>query len=91
MSLSEPLSFARPKSITFTWPLEVSMMLSALMSRWTIPFEWASCSASPTWVAIATASSITREREFFPERPPVDVFHHDEHRFDPSPSCSSTP
>ena len=36
-SPSEAIAFAIPKSITFTWPRGVIMMLDGLISRWTIP------------------------------------------------------
>ena len=40
--LGPPRVFANPKSMTFAWPLGVTMMLLLLMSRWTIPLLWAS-------------------------------------------------
>ena len=45
-------AFARPKSSTFTLPSGVSLTLAGLRSRWTIPFSWASSSASAICRAI---------------------------------------
>ena len=39
------VSLANPKSSTFTIPSGRSMMLSGLMSRWTIPATCAACRA----------------------------------------------
>jgi hypothetical protein len=47
---------ASPKSITFAWPVRVSMMFPGLMSRWTIPLLCAVSSASATSMAIGSAS-----------------------------------
>ena len=41
VTIVAPVSFARPKSMIFTWPEAVSMMLALLISRWTIPLSWA--------------------------------------------------
>ena len=49
---------AMPKSITFTAPVEVSMMLPGLMSRWMIPARWEYSRASRTPVTISTASGM---------------------------------
>src|SRR5215472_2778318 len=35
------LTFARPKSRIFAWPLSVTKMFAGLMSLWTIPFKCA--------------------------------------------------
>ena len=36
-----PRVFTKPKSATFTIPSTLSMRLSGLMSRWTMPRSWA--------------------------------------------------
>src|SRR5690606_27930868 len=51
------VSFARPKSSTFTWPSAVSAMLEGFRSRWTIPFSCEAASASATCRAIDSAAS----------------------------------
>ena len=45
-AVSPAQALARPKSSTFTFPFGVSFTLAGLRSRWTIPFSWASSSAS---------------------------------------------
>ena len=55
--IAEPASEAAraiPKSITFTWPVRVSITLAGLMSRWTIP---ALCAASRAAQMSAVISS----------------------------------
>src|SRR2546421_673418 len=49
-------AFAMPKSVTNTWPLWSSRMLSGLMSRWTISWVCAYASASATCRAMRAAS-----------------------------------
>ena len=49
---------AIPKSMTFTMPVEVSIMFPGLMSRWTIPARWEYSNASRTPVTISTASEM---------------------------------
>ena len=49
---------AMPKSMTFTAPVEVSMMFPGLMSRWTIPTRWEYSRASRTPETISAASAI---------------------------------
>ncbi len=66
VSFNDPRSFASPKSITFACPSDVNMMLSDLMSRWTIPLACASRRASPAWIAIASASSKFFDRQSAP-------------------------
>ena len=39
---------AMPKSMTFTAPVLVTMMLAGLMSRWMMPASWLACSARVT-------------------------------------------
>ena len=58
MAVESSIARAMPKSITFTAPVEVSMMLPGLMSRWTIPARWEYSRASSTPVTISTASEI---------------------------------
>ncbi len=80
VSFSEPFSFARPKSITLILFFAVTITLSALMSRWMMFLECASCSASPIWIVVLRCC-VERERpfgKFFPERHPLHIFHHDE-------------
>ncbi len=48
--------FARPKSATFTRPRRSSRMFSGLMSRWTMPWSCANCSASQICGTMASAS-----------------------------------
>ena len=52
------MALAMPKSMTFTAPVEVSMMFPGLMSRWTIPTRWEYSKASSTPETISTASGI---------------------------------
>ena len=47
-------SFARPKSRSLVWPSWASMMLSDLISLWTILALWALLRPSATWRAIST-------------------------------------
>ena len=54
---SELVARAIPKSMTFTSPDGVSMMLPGLTSRWTIPARWAKARASATPSATSTARS----------------------------------
>ena len=42
-----PVSFASPKSSTFTAPSGVILMFAGLRSRWMIPCSWAASRASP--------------------------------------------
>ena len=44
-ALAAGASLATPKSSTFTVPSALTMTLSGLMSRWTIPAVWAAASA----------------------------------------------
>jgi len=44
-----------PKSITFTRPSRVTMMLAGLMSRWITPCACAAASASATFSAMPAA------------------------------------
>jgi hypothetical protein len=48
---------AMPKSVTFTWPSRVTMMLAGFTSRWMTPCPWATASASHTASASSTARS----------------------------------
>ena len=50
-------ALARPKSRTFTLPSGVSLTFAGLRSRWTMPFSWASSSASAICCATTRASS----------------------------------
>ena len=50
------VSFAIPKSSTFTYPSGRNMMFSGLMSRCTMPARCATQSALATCAAISTAS-----------------------------------
>ena len=52
---TEPVALASPKSSSFA-PVFVSMTLPGLRSRCTRPARCAAASASPTWMAIASAS-----------------------------------
>ena len=60
VTVAEESSMARamPKSMTFTAPVEVSMMFPGLMSRCTMPARWEYSRASSTPVVISTASGI---------------------------------
>ena len=49
--------FARPKSSTFTFPLDVSLIFAGFKSRWTTPCECAASSASAICLAMGRASS----------------------------------
>ncbi len=51
---------AMPKSMTFTWPEAVSMMLPGLMSRCTTPARCEYSSAVSTWAMIRHASAGSR-------------------------------
>ena len=48
---------AIPKSITFTWPVLVIMMLAGLMSRWTMPASWLAVSARQAGSRMRAASA----------------------------------
>ncbi len=87
VSLTEPRSLASPKSMTFARPADVSMMLSDLMSLCTIPFECASRRASPAWIAMPRASSISLIGSF-PRRVPPSICSM---TMNINPSCSSMP
>ena len=50
---------AIPKSMTFTAPVLVIMMLAGLMSRWMMPASCEKCSAEHTWL-ITFAASLSR-------------------------------
>ena len=54
---SPSLTFASPKSSTFTVPSGVILMLAGFRSRWMMPFSCAASSASAIWRAIGSASS----------------------------------
>src|SRR5688572_25284456 len=84
---STPITFASPKSRTFTTPSRVILMLAGLWSRWTMPLSWAASSASAICRAIRRASPTwLRDRRgrplFHAAREPVlivllaDVFDH---------------
>ena len=55
---SPAYALARPKSRTLTLPSGVILTLAGLRSRWTMPFSWASSSASAICFATSRASSI---------------------------------
>ena len=64
---------AMPKSITFTSPVLVTMMLAGLMSRWIMPASWLACRARATGISSDAArfggsgpSSRTMSRRFRP-------------------------
>ena len=57
-----PIALARPKSSTFTRPSGVILMLAGLRSRCTMPRSCAASSASITWLAMLTTSSMGNPR-----------------------------
>jgi hypothetical protein len=65
VTVSADAARAMPKSMTFTSPERVTMMLPGLMSRWTMPALCASASAEHTAPASSTARSGSR-------RPPCE-------------------
>ncbi len=48
------VSFASPKSSSFTWPLSVRKMFPGLMSRWMMPSLCVVCSASAISMPMST-------------------------------------
>ncbi len=54
---ASPIARAMPKSMTFTWPVRVSMTLAGLMSRWTMPARWEYSSAWSTPMVISSDRS----------------------------------
>ena len=77
---SVPTSLANPKSATFTRPWRSSRMFSGLMSRWTIPWSWAYCSASQICGTMASASRGDNPPGFeqMPQVHPVHELHEEE-------------
>lgn len=55
--VTESMALASPKSSTFTLPSGLSLMLTGLRWRWTIPFSCAASSASAIWQAMPIVSS----------------------------------
>ena len=52
-----PMTFAMPKSETFSVPVPVNRRFSGLMSRWRIPFPCACCSALAAAITMLHAAS----------------------------------
>ena len=60
---AESVTFAMPKSVTFTWSPGSIMMFAGLMSRWTTLCLWAKARASATCAPIEAA----RSTDIFPD------------------------
>src|SRR6266568_7971398 len=56
VGLGLPASFAKPKSRTFAWPWFVTKIFAGLMSRCTIPLEWAVLSETTNAVTLCRLS-----------------------------------
>ena len=53
------ITLASPKSSTLACPRLVTKMFAGLMSRWTIPSEWAASRPSAIWMVKSSRSSVS--------------------------------
>ena len=78
--VADGATLASPKSRILAWPRLVTKMFAGLMSRWTMPSEWAASRASAISMASASRVSFSKGRPAIHvlQRHAVEKFHRDE-------------